>query len=60
MLYIGVTSRLHERVLEHRMGKGGAYTSKYHCHRLVYMGEEKERMADTDIESRMERIIRFY
>lgn len=39
MLYIGVTSRLRERILEHRAGKGSLYTAKYYCYRLVYVEE---------------------
>ena len=36
VLYIGVTNNLQRRVLEHRSGKGGAFTSKYHITKLVY------------------------
>jgi putative endonuclease len=36
VLYIGVTADLPARVTQHRAGKGGAFTSKYNCNRLVY------------------------
>ena len=35
-LYTGVTNDLQRRVLEHRMGEGGAFTKKYNVHKLVY------------------------
>ena len=35
-LYIGVTDDLERRVSEHKAGCGSAFTSKYHCHKLVY------------------------
>ena len=35
-LYIGVTGDLIKRVAEHKSGKGSVFTSKYHCHKLVY------------------------
>jgi putative endonuclease len=35
-LYIGVTDDLERRVAEHKAGCGSAFTSKYHCHKLVY------------------------
>ena len=39
VLYIGVTSNLAARVQQHREGKGGAFTSKYRCIRLIYVEE---------------------
>jgi putative endonuclease len=36
VLYTGVTNNLERRVLEHRSGKGGAFTSKYRVKKLVY------------------------
>jgi putative endonuclease len=36
VLYIGVTGFLMARVLRHKAGEGGAFTSKYRVHRLVY------------------------
>ena len=38
-LYIGVTNNLHKRVQEHREGRGGAFTKKYHVHKLVWFEE---------------------
>ncbi len=35
-LYIGVTSRLGNRILEHKRGVGSEFTAKYGCHRLLY------------------------
>ena len=35
-LYIGVTSRLGSRILEHKRGEGSEFTAKYGCHRLLY------------------------
>ncbi len=35
-LYIGVTSNLTARVLEHRSGTGSKFTSKYNCFDLIY------------------------
>ncbi len=36
VLYTGVTNDLQRRVLEHKSGKGGAFTSKYRATKLVY------------------------
>ena len=36
VLYTGVTNDIIRRVLEHREGKGGAFTSRYKCGTLVY------------------------
>jgi putative endonuclease len=33
----GVTSPLYKRVWEHKNNLGGYFTSKYKCHRLVYL-----------------------
>ena len=37
VLYTGITNDLHRRVLEHRSGKGGQFTSKYRITKLVYV-----------------------
>ena len=39
VLYIGVTSDLPARITQHREGKGGDFTAKYQCTRLVYVEE---------------------
>jgi putative endonuclease len=36
VLYTGVTNDLQRRIYEHRSGQGGAFTSRYHVHKLVY------------------------
>jgi len=38
-LYTGVTNNLDRRVKEHKEGCGGAFTTKYKCHKLVYYEE---------------------
>ena len=39
VLYIGVTSNLDRRVLDHRSGIRSGFATKYGCHRLVYYEE---------------------
>ena len=36
VLYVGVTGFLMPRVLRHKAGEGGAFTSRYRVYRLVY------------------------
>jgi putative endonuclease len=36
VLYVGVTSRLLERIKEHRESENSSFTKKYRIHRLVY------------------------
>lgn len=36
VLYTGITNDLQRRVIEHRTGKGGAFTACYHASQLVY------------------------
>ena len=36
VLYTGVTNNLYQRVLHHRMGKGGKFTARYQVNKLVY------------------------
>ena len=36
VLYVGVTNNLQRRVLEHKSGKGGAFTKRYNINKLVY------------------------
>ena len=36
VLYTGVTNNLHRRVVEHKTGQGGKFTSKYKITKLVY------------------------
>jgi putative endonuclease len=35
-LYTGVTNNLYQRVMQHKSGKGGVFTAKYHITKLVY------------------------
>lgn len=39
VIYTGVTGDLFNRVLEHKNGKSGSFTSKYKCAKLVYFEE---------------------
>jgi putative endonuclease len=36
VLYIGVTSVLEKRIIEHQFNKGSKFTSKYNCKVLLY------------------------
>jgi len=36
VLYIGVTSNLHNRICEHKNGFGSVFTKKYNCVDLIY------------------------
>jgi putative endonuclease len=36
VLYTGVTNNLQRRVLEHKNGKGNAFTKRYNINKLVY------------------------
>ena len=36
VLYIGVTSDLKRRVMEHKEGAGSLFTQRYRCHKLVF------------------------
>ncbi len=37
VIYVGVTSRLHERVYDHKTRKyPQSFTARYNCHKLVY------------------------
>jgi putative endonuclease len=42
VLYVGVTNDLARRVAEHRAGHGGAFTRRYHIHRLVDAEEHRD------------------
>ena len=37
VMYVGVTGNLDGRLLEHRSGKGSAFTRRYHVHTLVHV-----------------------
>ena len=39
LLYIGVTSNLCKRIVEHKNGKGSIFTKKYKLHFLMYFEE---------------------
>jgi len=36
-LYVGVTNNLQRRVIEHKDGKAGSFTTRYNVNRLVYL-----------------------
>lgn len=36
-LYVGVTSDLEQRVMQHRTGQGDAFTHRYGLHKLVFV-----------------------
>jgi putative endonuclease len=37
VLYVGVTSQLYYRIIEHKEGKyKNSFSAKYNCHKLVY------------------------
>jgi len=38
-LYTGVTNDLERRVFEHKEGRPGSFTVRYHANRLVYLEE---------------------
>lgn len=44
-IYIGVTSDIEQRVLQHKSGVGSKFTSKYLCNLLVYF-EQFQTMTD--------------
>lgn len=39
VLYIGVTSELKSRLIQHKNGTGSAFTRKYNIHDLIYFEE---------------------
>ncbi len=45
VLYTGVTDDLQRRITEHKSGKGGGFSSKYHLDKLVYY-EEGDNIGD--------------
>lgn len=48
-LYIGVTSNLQRRIIEHKEGSIEGFSKKYRCHKLVYVEQ------GTDIGAAIER-----
>ncbi len=39
MLYVGVTSDLYTRIMQHKNGEGSLFTKKYHLKYLLYFEE---------------------
>ena len=39
ILYVGVTSNLYPRIIEHKSGKGSSFTRKYSINQLLYYEE---------------------
>ncbi len=46
VLYVGVTGFLLSRVLRHKSGEGGAFTSKYRVHRLNHHYQAFQNIGD--------------
>jgi putative endonuclease len=42
VVYVGVTNNLENRVVEHRTGRGGAFTRQYRVNTLVYAEEYQQ------------------
>ncbi|MDP1752408.1 MAG: GIY-YIG nuclease family protein [Reyranella sp.] len=42
VMHVGVTNNLENRVAEHRDGKGGVFTRRYHVNTLVYAEEYQQ------------------
>ena len=42
VLYMGVTSNLQQRVLQHRNGDFGGFTAKYKIHKVIYVEEHSD------------------
>jgi putative endonuclease len=36
VIYVGMTGFLMQRILQHKRGEGGKFSTKYHANRLVY------------------------
>ena len=49
VLYVGVTSNLPQRILQHRNGTFGGFTEKYNISKVIYIEEH------SDIRSAIER-----
>jgi len=45
VLYVGSTDNVHQRVIDHRAGRGATFTKKYRVNRLVYFEEAESRGA---------------
>ena len=52
-IYIGVTSNIEERVLQHKAGVGSEFTSKYKCTMLVYFEQFQKMMDAIDREKQL-------
>jgi len=53
VLYTGVTSRLEQRVWQHKNGQGSDFTKKYHVNRLVWYGDTDDPNISIEWEKRI-------
>ena len=54
-LYIGVTGNLHERIDQHRTGRGSAFVRKYELTRLVWWEQHETIVAAIQRETSLKR-----
>jgi putative endonuclease len=54
-LYVGITSRLADRVAEHRVGDLGGFTARYRVNRLVFVEEFQQAEDAIVMEKRIKR-----
>jgi putative endonuclease len=50
VVYVGFTSNLYQRVMQHRSGHFEGFTSRYHCDRLVWRSHTSHRSREADQE----------
>jgi putative endonuclease len=58
VLYVGVTSRLSERIAEHKAHVVGGFTQRYNVDRLVYVEEYSDAIVAIEREKRLKRMTR--
>ena len=58
VLYVGVTSRLSERIAEHKAHIVGGFTQRYNVDQLVYVEEYSESIVAIEREKRLKRMTR--
>ena len=55
VFYTGVTNDFKARAWEHKLGKGGSFTSKYNCGDLLYYEEHDNILEAIDREKQIKR-----